>query len=398
MKAIYLDCFSGISGNMMIGALLDAGLPSEYLRAELAKLPVTAYKLIDKEVIKRGIKARYFNVEARQWFQPSRNLRDIHKIISESSLTDTVKEKAITIFNRLGAAEAKVHGVPESKIHFHEVGAIDSIVDIVGIAIGLEYLGIERIFTSELHVGSGYVKCSHGRMPIPAPATAELLKGIPFYSEGVKGELVTPTGAAVVACLAEACGPMPKGFIIQQVAYGAGSMDLEIPNAVRLYMGTVSAGVEAASQEAKIIETNIDDMNPEIYGYVIELLLKHPGVHDAYLTSIMMKKGRPGIKLSVLVSANKVADISRVILRETSSLGVRIMDCDTVHLEKEIVTLETPWGQARVKVGRLAGQVLNVAPEYEDCKAIALKHNAPLKEVYQQMIADAKKLLEAASE
>lgn len=397
MKAIYLDCFSGISGNMMIGALLDAGLPIEYLRAELAKLPVTAYKLIDKEVIKRGIKARYFNVEARQWFQPSRNLRDIHKIISESSLTDTVKEKAIKIFNRLGAAEAKVHGVPESKIHFHEVGAIDSIVDIVGIAIGLEYLGIERIFTSELHVGSGYVKCSHGRMPIPAPATAELLKGIPFYSESVKGELVTPTGAAVVACLAEACGPMPKGFIIQQVAYGAGSMDLEIPNAVRLYMGTVSAGVEAAGQEAKIIETNIDDMNPEIYGYVIELLLKQAGVHDAYLTSIMMKKGRPGIKLSVLVTANKVADISRVILRETSTLGVRIMDCDTVHLEKEIVTLETPWGQARVKVGRLAGQVLNVSPEYEDCKAIALKHNAPLKEVYQHMIADAKKLIEAAS-
>lgn len=392
MKAIYLDCFSGISGNMMIGAMLDAGLPFDYLCSELEKLAVKSYKLIDKDVSKRGIRARYFNVEARQWFQPSRNLHDIHKIINESSLTDTVKATAIRIFNHLGAAEAKVHGVPESKIHFHEVGAIDSIIDIVGIAIGLEYLGIQRIYTSALHVGSGYVKCSHGRMPVPAPATAELLKGIPFYSEDIKGELVTPTGAAVVACLAEASGPVPKGFTVQQVAYGAGSRELEIPNVVRLYVGTMAAGIEIAGNDAKIIETNIDDMNPELYGYVIERLMEK-GVHDAYLAPVMMKKGRPGTKLSVLVAAAKAADIARVILSETSTLGVRIMDCDTVHLDREIITVATVWGNVRVKIGRLEEQILNISPEYEDCRMIALQQGIPLKEIYQHAVTAARQLL-----
>lgn len=264
MKAIYLDCFSGIGGNMMIGAFLDAGMPFEYLQSELGKLKVKSYRLINKDVVKRGIKARYFNVEVRQWFQPSRNLSDIKKIINESCLSDFVKSKTILIFDRLAAAEAKVHGVPETKIHFHEVGAIDSIIDIVGIAIGLEYFGIQQIFASELHVGSGYVKCSHGRMPVPAPATAELLRGIPFYSEKIKGELVTPTGAAVVACLAEAYGSVPPNFKVQQVAYGAGTMDLEIPNVVRLYLGAMEVGFDAVGSQPKIMGTNIDKMNSEI--------------------------------------------------------------------------------------------------------------------------------------
>lgn len=389
MKAIYLDCFSGISGNMMIGALLDAGLPFEHLSSELSKLTIKSYKLIDKQVIKRGIQARYFNVEARKWFQPSRNLNDIYKLIDDSSLSKVVKGKAKLIFARLAIAEAKVHGVPETEIHFHEVGAIDSIIDIVGIIVGLEYLGIERVFASELHVGSGYVKCSHGLMPVPAPATAELLQGIPFYSDKIKGELVTPTGAAVVACLAESYGTMPKGFAFQKVAYGAGSMDLEIPNVVRLYLGTMAVDIAAGGNQAKIIETNIDDMNPEIYGYVLEKLFEQ-GVHDAYLTPVIMKKGRPGTQLAVLVSADKVSDIVRVILSETSTLGVRIMDCSTIHLDKEFITATTLWGAVKVKLGKLDGCVINVSPEYEDCKILAKKHNIPLKEIYQQAITNAK--------
>lgn len=397
MKAIYLDCFSGISGNMLIGALLDAGLPFEHLRSELGKLSVTSYKLIDKEVTKRGIRARYFNVEVRQWFQPSRNLNDIHKIIEESSLTSSIKSKAKLIFSRLAAAEAKVHGVQEDKIHFHEVGAIDSIIDIIGIVVGLEYFGIKRIFTSELNVGSGYVKCNHGLMPVPAPATAELLKEIPFYSDQIKGELVTPTGAAVVACLAEACGPISKNFKVQRVAYGAGTMDLEIPNVVRLYFGTMEDGIGARQNEVKIIETNIDDMNPQIYGYVIEKLFEQ-GVHDAYLMPVIMKKGRPGTKISVLAAADKVTEIVRLLLNETSTLGVRILDCETIHVAREIITLETPWGDAKVKIGRLDGCVTNIAPEYEDCKKIAMKNNIPFKEVYQHIMAASPNFINSVSE
>lgn len=389
MRVIYLDCFSGISGNMMIGALLDAGLPIDYLQAELNKLPIKSYKLIDKAVVKKGIKARYFNVEAWQWFQPSRNLHDINKIIDESGLADTVQTRAKAIFQRLAAAEAKVHGVPETKIHFHEVGAVDSIIDIVGTVIGLEYLGIERIFSSELHVGSGFVKCAHGLMPVPAPATAELLKNIPFYSDKIKGELVTPTGAAVVACLSEAYGPLPKGFRVEQVAYGAGSMDLDIPNVLRLYAGELECVVETGTNPAKIIETNIDDMNPQIYGYITEKLLEK-GVSDVYLTPVIMKKGRPGTKLTVMVSEAQVSEIVRVVFSETTSLGVRIHDCSGFHLEREFETINTPWGDVKVKIGKLDGRTVNVAPEYEDCKRLASNENVSIKTIYQYVMTTSK--------
>lgn len=389
MRGIYLDCFSGISGNMMIGALLDAGLPIDHLRAELNKLPIKSYNLIDKEVVKKGIKARYFNVEARQWFQPSRNLQDINKIIDESGLSDPIQTRSKAIFKRLAAAEAKVHGVPETKIHFHEVGAVDSIIDIVGTVIGLEYLGVERIFSSELHVGSGFVKCAHGLMPVPAPATAELLKNIPFYSDKIKGELVTPTGAALVACLSETYGPLPKAFRVEQVAYGAGSMDLDIPNVLRLYSGKLENSAAVGGNPAKIIETNIDDMNPQLYGYITEKLLEQ-GVSDVYLTPVIMKKGRPGTKLTVMVAEKQVSDIVRVVLSETTSLGVRIHDCNGFHLEREFETVNTPWGNVKVKVGKLDGRTVNVAPEYEDCKRLANKENVSIKTIYQYVMMTSK--------
>ena len=240
MRAIYFDCFSGISGNMVLGAFLDAGMPLEYLQQELNKLAVSGYKLEAKKVSKQGISAYHVDVKMRKWFQPSRNLHDIIKIIQDSTFSDQVKQGAIKIFTRLGEAEAKVHGVGLEKVHFHEVGAVDAIVDIVGAMIGIEYFGIEAVYVSALHVGSGFVKCSHGRMPVPAPATAELLKGVPFYSADITGELVTPTGAAIVTTLGSKFGPMPEDFRADRIAYGAGTMNLDIANVVRIYLGTAA--------------------------------------------------------------------------------------------------------------------------------------------------------------
>ncbi|WP_378952633.1 nickel pincer cofactor biosynthesis protein LarC [Pelosinus sp. sgz500959] len=245
MTTIYLDCFSGISGNMMIGALIDAGLPFEYLQTELSKLPISSYRLINKRVTKKGISANYFNVELkRSWFQKSRNLYNVRDIINNSSVSESVKQGAISVFSILAEAEAKVHGIPVDRVHFHEVGAVDCIIDIVGTFIGLEYLGIKNVQASPLHAGGGFVKCQHGRMPVPAPATAELLKGIPFYTGDIKRELVTPTGAAIVATLAKSFGHVSKELKVNKIAYGAGTMDLEIPNVLRIYLGDLeSSGV-----------------------------------------------------------------------------------------------------------------------------------------------------------
>lgn len=269
MAAIYLDCFSGISGNMLLGAFLDAGMPVEYLKKELGKLSLSGYKLEVKRVSKQGISAYHVDVATTKWFQPSRNLNDIIKIIEKSDFSVTVKEGAIRVFTRLGEAEAKVHGVGIEKVHFHEVGAVDAIVDITGAMIGMEYFQIDTVYVSPLHVGSGFVKCSHGRMPIPTPATAELLKGVPFYSTGVVGELVTPTGAAIVTTLGSSFGAMPTGFRSEKVAYGAGTMDLDIANVLRLYLGSVESGVtessaikETGQPDVAAMEQNPDNKQP----------------------------------------------------------------------------------------------------------------------------------------
>lgn len=395
MKTIYLDCFSGISGNMMVGAFLDAGMPIAHLQSEFEKLSISSYTLVNKQVIKKGIKATYFNVDDKSWFQTSRNLNHIKKMIENSSLSAYVKDKAQTMFSRLATAEAKVHGVSVDKIHFHEVGAVDSIIDIVGVAVGLEYFGIKHIYTSALHVGSGYVKCSHGKMPVPAPATAELLAGIPFYSENIKGELVTPIGAVIVAALAEGSGSIPPGFITESIAYGAGSMDLEIPNVLRMYSGSIPASVQS-SQKAKLVETNMDDLNPQIYSYVIEKLFL-AGAYDVFLTPVIMKKGRPGIKLTVMTCDDKLKDMIHIIMTETSTLGVRMIECDSSHLEREIISVDTQWGQVRVKIGKVEKRITNIAPEFEDCRSIAEQYNIPLKAVQTSALLQCKSLVESLS-
>jgi len=371
---------------MIIGALLDVGLPLEYLRTELNKLPFKSYELVDEQVVKQGIKARKFGNKILEVIQARRNLQDIHNVIEQSELSQSVKDKSMLIFERLAMAEAKVHGIPVQEIRFHEVGTDETILDILGTVVGLEYLGIKRIFASELHVGTGFIRCSHGILPVPAPATAELLKNIPFYSGTIKGELVTPAGAALVSTLAESFGPLSPEFKVQQIAYGAGGMELEIPHVVRMYAGTMVNSDAGENNQAKIIETNIDDMNPQLYGYITEKLLEQ-GVSDVYLTPVIMKKGRPGTKMTVMVSANQVDDIIDIILRETTSLGVRILACDGFHLEREFTSLETPWGEVKVKIGKLGGRTVNVAPEFEICKKIARSNNVSLKAIYQYVAA-----------
>lgn len=383
MRAIFLDCFSGISGNMLLGALLDAGVPKDYLEQELKKLSVSGYSLEVTKVKKQGISCFHVEVPFKKWFQPSRHLKDIKKIIEESGLSDLVQTKALAVFTRLAEAEAKVHGTSIEKIHFHEVGAVDAIVDIVGTIIGLEYLGIEHIAVSRLHVGSGFVKCAHGRMPVPAPATVELLAGIPFYSTEITGELVTPTGAAIVATLGQNYGSMPSNFHMRKVAYGAGTMDLEIANVLRMYIGELAE--ESDHESVKVVETNMDDLNPQIYGYVMEKLFS-AGASDVYLSALLMKKGRPGTKLTVVVQEKYLKAIIDVIFAETSTIGLRIFDCECTHLERTISTVETEWGPVRVKTGKAGEAVMNVSPEYEDLKRIAQEYNLPLKVVYTTVL------------
>ncbi|HEY3425958.1 MAG TPA: nickel pincer cofactor biosynthesis protein LarC [Negativicutes bacterium] len=389
MKAVYLDCFSGISGNMMLGALLDAGMPLAYLQAELQKMPVGGYRLLSERTIKKGISSYHVDVKITKWFERSRNLYDILDIINESQLTEYVKEGAKRIFTRLAEAEAKVHGVSIEKVHFHEVGAVDSIVDIVGTMIGLDFLGIEKVYVSDLHVGKGFVKCSHGRMPVPAPATAELLKNVPFYTTDVIGELVTPTGAAIATTLAETFGSMPAEFRTENIAYGAGTMDLDIANVLRMYVGKTIGNIDF-KHSLKIIETNIDDMNPQIYGYVMEKLLEK-GAMDVYLTAVMMKKGRPGTQITAIVTNESLQEVASTMLAETSTLGLRIRDCSCIHLEREMTEVETRWGKIRVKIGKQGDEIVNVAPEYDDCRQIAQLHNIPLKSVFNEAMGEAAK-------
>jgi uncharacterized protein (TIGR00299 family) protein len=276
-NAIYLDCFAGISGNMLLGALIDAGVPEELLRAELAKLPLAGYELTISRVDKGSISATYVNVQVNEAAQVHRNLADIVAMIDQSTFSPTVKETSKSIFYRLAQAEAKVHGAQVEEIHFHEVGAVDSIIDIVGAAWALEYLQVEYIYASRLHVGNGFVKCRHGLIPVPAPATAELLHGIPYYQGEIAKELVTPTGAAILATLGKGFGVMPTGFISAKTGYGAGTWDLEIPNVLRLHLGklpasSVNQNDSRTDEQCIVIEANIDDQSPEGYEYVMDRL------------------------------------------------------------------------------------------------------------------------------
>ena len=384
MKVMYLDCFAGISGNMLLGALIDAGLPEDVLRQQLSALHLHGYDLIVKEVVKCGIHAVYVDVKLTHGHDHHhRHLVDIIKIIDNSHLDKKVKEESKQIFLLLAQAEAKVHGTTVDAIHFHEVGAVDAIIDIVGTVFGLNYLGIEAIYTSKLHVGSGFVQCAHGLMPIPAPATAELLKSIPYYTGDISKELVTPTGAAVIAALGSEYGVMPEQFISHSISYGAGTWDLDIPNVLRMHVGEMVA--TNVANETIVIEANIDDLNPQVYPYVMDKLLGI-GVFDVWLTPIIMKKNRSATLLSVLLNSQLLEQVTIILFEETTTIGLRHYVVQRTIASREMLNVTAPWGQASVKVSSYNGKLCSITPEYEDCKRLAMQQDIPLKEVQQTVL------------
>ncbi|MDD3277059.1 MAG: nickel pincer cofactor biosynthesis protein LarC [Kiritimatiellales bacterium] len=377
-KVLYLSGFAGVSGNMFIGALLDAGLPEQALRDMVSALPVSGYELKFERVIKCGIKATHFDVLLdHHEHHAHRHLGDVVKIISEASLSDAVKKRSIAVFTKLAKAEAKVHGTTIEKIHFHEVGAVDAIIDIVGTVFGLEVLGVEKIYAGNLRTGRGMIKCAHGSMPIPAPATAELLCGIPYAQGDIDKELLTPTGAALLATLCDGFGDRPAGFISEKTAYGAGGWDLDIPNVLRAELGSFQ-GLEKS--ELMVMETNIDDCNPQLFDYVMERLFK-VGALDVWLTPIQMKKNRPAVTLSVLAPTTLQNEVEKIIFTETTTIGIRRYAVERTAAERREKTVQTPWGSVRVKISSVRGNICSVTPELDDCRKLAETHNTPLKEV-----------------
>ncbi len=377
MKIAYLDCFSGIAGDMLVGALLDAGLPFETLNSEIAKLGLKEVTLSAEPCKRKGITGTDFKVAVGHDHH-HRSLTTIETIINESTLDDPIKQTAIRIFRRLGGAEAGVHGVDIEKVHFHEVGALDAIVDIVGAAIGFHHLGIDRVVCSPINVGSGTVKAAHGVMPVPAPATATLLTGVPTYVDGPAMELTTPTGAAIAVTMSASFGSMPA-MAVSSIGYGAGDNDLQDrANVLRVLIGEASAATE--STEVWVIEANIDDMSPQIAGYARERLLA-AGALDATLTPVFMKKDRPGYTLSVIASLETREALADLVFAETTTLGLRMYPAQRRVLEREWKTVQTPYGAVRLKIASQNGAVKTVTPEYEDCKKLALEKGVPLKDV-----------------
>ncbi|MBI2658532.1 nickel pincer cofactor biosynthesis protein LarC [Candidatus Woesearchaeota archaeon] len=381
MKTAYFDCFSGISGDMIIGALIDLGLDVDFLRKELEKLNLKEYKIESKKIIKSGISSTKFDVIAKHGHShEERNLKEINGVVEKSKLDIDTKNTIKKIFLKIANAEAKIHSKQIDKVHFHEIGAIDTIIDVAGAVIGLKKLSIEKIYCSKLNVGSGFVEFSHGKWPVPAPATAEILKNVTVHNNNIEAELVTPTGAAIITTLADEFGEMPS-MKVEKIGYGAGAKELEQPNVLRVFVGKLD---NMKNNAINIIETNIDNMNPEIYPYVIEKLMEN-GALDAYLTSIIMKKGRPGIKLTVLGEIKDTDRLCNVIFDETTTLGVRILTAAKKKLDREIQTVKTKYGNVRIKISKLNNQIKNIMPEYEDCVKIAKNKKIPLKKVYEEV-------------
>ncbi len=384
MKQAYLDCFSGISGDMFVGALLDVGLPLERLLAELKKIPLGSYEFERTRALRGHLVGTRVEIRV-PGKQPSRKLGDIETLIRDSALSAGVKEQTLKVFGRLAEAEGKLHNMPPGQVHFHEVGAVDAILDIVGTCVGLELLDISHLTCSPVNVGSGCVQAAHGSLPVPAPASLELLKDIPIYSSGVDGELVTPTGAALISSLSSGFGPIPA-MRVERVGYGAGAREIPgHPNLARLLLGEsaepVSVREGAAGDEVvSVIEANVDDMSPQLYGFFIDQALA-AGALDVTCTPIQMKKDRPGILLSVLCTPEKSDALAQMLFEQTTTIGVRIYEARRKILERELVNIQTPYGTVKVKVAKRDGKVLNFAPEYEDCQRLATEKGIPLKQV-----------------
>jgi uncharacterized protein (TIGR00299 family) protein len=435
MRIAYLECFSGISGDMFLGALIDAGVSPQLLQDTVAALGMGA-KLEISRVVRSGISATKVDVwvdgekdlpREEYWAKQAaissrhhhehdhhshehhdhehthsehshpgttvehahehshRGLTEIRRIISAVAISGSAKARAISIFEALGAAEARIHNTSVDAIHFHEVGAVDAIVDIVCAAVGAEALAVDEIICSPLNIGGGSVKCAHGTFPVPAPATVELLKGAPVYSSGVQAELVTPTGAAIVKTLASRFGAFPQ-VKIEKSAYGAGSRDFPgHPNVARLVIGEAASSPAAGtdSETVSVLEANLDDLNPQVFGYVMDRLLEQ-GALDVFGMPVQMKKNRPGTLLTVLCKPEDAGNLTQLIFTETTTLGVRRRDEVRQTLARRWENVRTEWGDVRIKIASMNGTVTNYAPEYEDCRRIAAEHHVPLKTVIQE--------------
>ena len=386
MKIAYFDCFSGISGDMVLGALIDLGLPLDVLLPELKKIALEDYT-VEAAKERRGAIVGT-RVLIRAGAQPHRHFSHIRGMFESSGLAPSVIEKALAVFDRLAVAESRVHGVPVPEVHFHETGAADSILDIAGAAIGLDYFGIEKLVSSPLPLGGGTVKTEHGLLPVPAPATVFLLEGVPVYGGPARRELVTPTGAAIVAALAESFGPAPA-MTLRSAGYGAGSHPEENPpNMLRVLLG--EAAEPLISRTLLLIETNIDDMNPEFYNYVFERLLAL-GALDVWMTPVQMKKMRPAVTLSVLIDPGLQDAATELLFKETTTIGLRIREVDRIELPRETRTVSTPFGPCVVKWVMLPGGEERLIPEYEECRRIAREKEIPLRRVYEEILPALKK-------
>ena len=392
---IYFDCGSGISGDMTLGALVDLGVPVSWLQEQLEQLPLDGFTIKESSVFKNGIAAKKIDVLVAKQHH-SRNYADIKSLIEKSPLSDRAKQLALATFARLAQAESAIHGCDIEQVHFHEVGGVDAIVDITGTALGIDYLNIKKIAASPLPLGSGKVECCHGTLPLPAPATVALLKNIPVYGSGLNQELVTPTGAAIITTLTENFGPLPP-MIMDKTGYGAGSRDIEtVPNLLRIISGTFTKpaasapGITAKEETILIVETCLDDMNPEIFSYLMECLFAD-GALDVYWIPIYMKKNRPGTMLQVLCEIDDKEKIVSRILSETTSAGVRHYVAGRSTLSRRPILVETKFGPVQSKQFITPSGEKRITPEYEACRKIAQRENIPLTQVYQEVALVAEK-------
>lgn len=397
MKIAYFDCYNGISGDMALGALVDLGLDVSELRRGLSSLPAEGFEIRADSIKRLGIRATRIQVVVDESQDIHRHLSDVYAILDRSRLPDRVQARSREAFRRIAEAEARVHRRSVGEIHFHEVGCLDAVVDIAGTMLAVELLGIERIVASPLAVGEGMVRCKHGELPIPAPATVEILRGVPIYSGGIKAELTTPTGAAIITTLAERFGSMPP---MRPCAIGYGAGQAEIPgqtNCLRVVLGeavaqqpSVAAGELASNTECEalyLVETEIDDMNPEMFSALVEELFAL-GALDVHWTPVQMKKNRPGVSLQVLTDLERRDAAATVIFRETSTFGLRIVPVERHCLRRSFDAVTTPFGSVRVKIGWWGDRILKVTPEYEDCRRLAVEKSVPLGRIYQAAAAE----------
>ncbi|TAN42652.1 MAG: nickel pincer cofactor biosynthesis protein LarC [Nitrospirae bacterium] len=386
MSSAYFDCFSGISGDMCLGALLDAGVNIADLKKELKALRLNGYSLSSAKTLRCGISCTKADVMIKKR-HPAHGTKwkDIEKTVTSSALDVRIKDKGLSVFRLLFEAEAKVHGKGFDNVHLHELGGIDCLIDIFGAIVGLEMLGVEQIFCSDINLGSGTVRTEHGILPVPAPATAELMRGYRVYSSATPFELTTPTGAALLKGLEAKNSNLPR-FKLKTVGCGAGNKEFQDkPNILRLLVGETDDN--AGDETITVIETNIDDMNPQIYGHLYEKLFA-AGALDVFMEQTIMKKGRPAVKLTTLATTGDAERLSDIIFRETTTIGIRFYNAERRTLERESKTVTTPYGKMRIKVAKLNGQVVNVAPEYDDAKETADKTGAPLKKLLDSIRAE----------